>query len=146
MWLRVWCGVVGCSITLLFGRNHRGAYFAIGDGHAAQGDGEVCGSAIETDMFVQARISVIKAGSGPSIDQLQYITPGPQITEIPGPAFATTGVGPDLYVASQVAVKAMVKWLCETKGFDPYDAYMICSVVRSGDIIIDIINAAVTVV
>ncbi len=112
------------------GCDHSGAYFAVGDGHAAQGDGEVCGSAIETDMFVQARISVIKAGSGPSIDQLQYITPGPQITEIAGPAFATTGVGPDLYVASQAAVKAMVKWLGETKGFDPYDAYMICSTVR----------------
>ena len=45
-----------------------------GDGHAAQGDGEVCGSAIETDMFVRARLSVIKAGAGPSIDQLQYVT------------------------------------------------------------------------
>jgi acetamidase/formamidase len=36
----------------------QGAYFAVGDGHAAQGDGEVCGSAIETDMWVQCRVRV----------------------------------------------------------------------------------------
>ncbi|KAG9312416.1 hypothetical protein JVU11DRAFT_6797 [Chiua virens] len=37
-----------------------GALFAIGDGHAAQGDGEVCGSAIETSMEVTVRLTVRK--------------------------------------------------------------------------------------
>ena len=109
-----------------------GAYFAVGDGHAAQGrpnppaerqiglgsskaveqprvgtagDGEVCGSAIETDMWVQARISVIKAGEGPTCNTMQYLSPGPAVTEIDGPVFATTGVGTDLYAASQEAVR-----------------------------------------
>merc|ERR1712183_730503 len=38
---------------------HKGALFSCGDGHAAQGDGEVSGSAIETSMVSRLRISVI---------------------------------------------------------------------------------------
>ena len=37
-----------------------GARFSLGDGHAAQGDGEVCGTAIETPMRVQLRLTVRK--------------------------------------------------------------------------------------
>ena len=60
----------------------RGALFSCGDGHAAQGDGEVCGSAIETHMLVKARLTVIKPGAGglqPSAPLLQYLTPGKEV-------------------------------------------------------------------
>ena len=56
-------------------------------------------------MWVQARISVIKAGEGPTCNTMQYLSPGPAVTEIDGPVFATTGVGTDLYAASQEAVR-----------------------------------------
>jgi len=35
----------------------KGALYSIGDPHAAQGDGEVCGTAIETPMSVRAKIA-----------------------------------------------------------------------------------------
>ena len=37
-----------------------GALFSIGDGHAAQGDGEVCGTAVETPMHARVRLTVRK--------------------------------------------------------------------------------------
>ena len=115
----------------------QGALFSCGDGHAAQGDGEVCGSAIETHMWVRVRLSVIKLGSQqslaaapaaiaaagvlppkPSAPRLQYITPGSEVG-LPGPHYATTGVGPDLFAAAREAVAEMVRWLVANQGLDP---------------------------
>jgi acetamidase/formamidase len=109
-----------------------GAFLQVGDGHAAQGDGEVCGTAIETDMHVQMRVSVVRKGEAPSLRRMQYISPGPQLTETPGPAYCTTGCAPDLHVASQQAVLEMISWLGEAKGLSPHDAYMLCS--NAGDL------------
>ena len=39
---------------------HTGALFYFGDGHAAQGDGEVCGSGLETSMEVAFRFDLVK--------------------------------------------------------------------------------------
>ncbi len=44
--------------TLFLPVFHDGARFSIGDGHAAQGDGEVCGTAIETPMRARVRFTV----------------------------------------------------------------------------------------
>ena len=115
----------------------KGALFSCGDGHAAQGDGEVCGSAIETHMWVRVRLSVIKptsqqnsvapassiavAGVLPppaSAPRLQYITPGSEVG-LPGPHYATTGVGKDLFAAARESVAAMVRWLVANQGLDP---------------------------
>jgi len=46
--------------TLFLPVFHEGARFSIGDGHAAQGDGEVCGTAIETPMRALVRLTVRK--------------------------------------------------------------------------------------
>ena len=46
--------------TLFLPVFHDGARFSIGDGHAAQGDGEVCGTAIETPMRARVRLTVRK--------------------------------------------------------------------------------------
>src|SRR4029453_14202162 len=46
--------------TLFLPVFHDGARLSVGDGHAAQGDGEVCGTAIETPMFLTARLTVRK--------------------------------------------------------------------------------------
>ena len=42
-----------------------GALFSLGDTHAAQGDGEVCGTAIESPMDVTVRLEVLKGGAPP---------------------------------------------------------------------------------
>ena len=44
-----------------------------------------------------------------------------------GPWYGTTGVGPDLYVGAQEAVRAMVDHLAAEHGLSPEDAYLLCS-------------------
>lgn len=56
------CDTVGA--TLYFPIFVPGALFSCGDGHAAQGDGEVAGTAIETAIYCKMRLTVIKSGSG----------------------------------------------------------------------------------
>ena len=103
-----------------------GGRLSLGDGHAAQGDGEVCGTAIETPMRVQLRVSVRKDlhVSGP-----EFLTPGPLAagTNI-GPYYATDGVGPDLMTAARDAVRRMIEYLGREHHVSPVDAYMLCSV------------------
>jgi acetamidase/formamidase len=51
----------------------RGALLSCGDGHAAQGDGEVCGTAIETPMRARLRLSVEKGM--PWVESPHYVLP-----------------------------------------------------------------------
>ncbi|HET7140856.1 MAG TPA: acetamidase/formamidase family protein [Candidatus Limnocylindria bacterium] len=121
-----------------------GGRFSLGDGHAAQGDGEVCGTAIETHMRVQLRLTVRKDLHVPAP---QFLTAGPlaQSTNT-GPYYATDGVGPDLMAAARDATRRMIEYLSRERDLDPVDAYMLCSV--AGDLkiseIVDAPNFIVT--
>jgi amidase len=53
--------------TLYFPVYHAGALFGIGDAHAAQGDGEVTGSALETSADVEFTVDIIKGVSFPQV-------------------------------------------------------------------------------
>jgi acetamidase/formamidase len=103
-----------------------GARFSLGDGHAAQGDGEVCGTAIETPMQARVRFTVRK---DLHVTAPEFLTPGPisMSTNI-GPYYATDGVGPDLRVAAQDATRRMIDYLGRDHGVAPVDAYLLCSV------------------
>lgn len=107
-----------------------GARFSLGDGHAAQGDGEVCGTAIETPMRARLRLTVHK---DLSVTAPEFLTPGPlaQSTNT-GPYYATDGVGPDLMVAARDAVRRMIDYLGRERGLEAIDAYLLCSV--AGDL------------
>jgi acetamidase/formamidase len=107
-----------------------GARFSLGDGHAAQGDGEVCGTAIETPMKVQVRFTVRKDLHVPAP---QFLTGGPlaQSTNT-GPYYVTDGIGPDLMAAARDAVRRMIDYLGREHGLAAADAYMLCSV--AGDL------------
>lgn len=104
-----------------------GALFGIGDGHAAQGDGEVCGSAIEVPMTTTVRLTVRK---DLKLDCLEYEVSRP--LERPSAAaagyYVTTGIEPDLYEAARLAVRRMVAHLARHHELDPQDAYGLCSV------------------
>ena len=103
-----------------------GALFSIGDGHAAQGDGEVCGTAIETPMRVTVRLTVRK---DVSVRAPQFLTSGPLTKRAnTAPYYATDGIGPDLMEAARDAIRAMIDHLGRTKGLSRTDAYMLCSV------------------
>src|SRR5262245_55184837 len=100
----------------------QGAMFSCGDAHAAQGDGEVCVTGIETPMGGTLRLTVEK---GRRIPAPQYRTPGPLVPKVgDSDWYGTTGVGPDLYVAAQDAVRAMVEHIATTSGLSPEDSYV----------------------
>jgi len=103
-----------------------GALYSMGDGHAAQGDGEVCGTAIETPMRATVRLSVRK---DLHIPEPQFLTAGPLIPRTnTAPYYATDGIGPDLVEATRNAVRHMLDHLQRTYGLSRVDAYMLSSV------------------
>ncbi|WP_026907205.1 acetamidase/formamidase family protein [Paucisalibacillus globulus] len=103
-----------------------GALFSIGDTHAAQGDGEVCGTAIEASMETTVRFKLHK---GKSIAEPQYDIPGPPTPEADSKGYyVTTGHGEDLMEASRNAIRYMIEHLIYTYGMSKQEAYMLCSI------------------
>lgn len=104
----------------------KGALFSIGDTHVAQGDGEVCGTAIESPMSVAVTFDLVKKAN---LKFPRFSTPGPVSRHLDGAGYeATTGINPDLMAASQDAVRGMIDLLGRTRGMAADHAYMLCSV------------------
>jgi acetamidase/formamidase len=103
-----------------------GALFSCGDAHAAQGDGEVCVTGIESPMYAVLRFTLDEDRSIPAP---QYRTsPGSLTPAVDGGGFyGTTGVGPDLYAAAQDALRAMLEYLGESYDLSREDAYLLSS-------------------
>ena len=103
-----------------------GGLFSIGDTHAAQGDGEVCGTAIESQMDVELTLDLVK---GANLKSPRFSTPGPVTRHLDGAGYeATTGVGPDLMTAVREAVSRMIDLMAAEHGLNPIDAYLLLSV------------------
>ena len=103
-----------------------GAIFSVGDTHAAQGDGEVCGTAIESAFDVALQFELVK---GAKLRSPRYVTPGPVSRHLDSKGYeVTTGIGPDLMAGARMAVSEMVELLSRRYGYSPIDAYMLCSV------------------
>jgi amidase len=107
-----------------------GALFSVGDTHAAQGDGEVCGTAIESPMKVTLTFDLVKSAN---LATPRFTTPGPVTRHLDGSGYeVTTGIGPDLWDGARQAVSRMIDLLGREHGLSPTDAYMLCSV--AGDL------------
>jgi acetamidase/formamidase len=103
-----------------------GALFSVGDTHAAQGDGEVCGTAIESPMKVAIKFDLIKSTP---LACPRFTTAGPVSRHLDAKGYeVTTGIGPDLMEASRSAVRSMVELLCTRQRMPAVDAYLLCSV------------------
>ncbi|MEM6644972.1 MAG: acetamidase/formamidase family protein [Bacteroidota bacterium] len=92
-----------------------GALFSIGDAHAAQGAGEVCGTAIEAPMRIVYEIELIK---GRSIPEPQYEN---------ATHYAVTAFAPDLDEAARKANRYMIDYIEAEHGLSRTDAYMLTS-------------------
>ena len=94
---------------------HDGALFYFGDGHALQGDGEVCGSGLETSMDVTFQFDLIKNKKirWPRIENSEFI-------------MATGSVRP-LMDAFRIAQIELIHWLVEEYGFDKWEALQVVS-------------------
>jgi len=103
-----------------------GALFSVGDTHAAQGDGEVCGTAIESPMRVALRFDLVKRQP---LAFPRFVTPGPVARHLDAKGYdVTTGIGPDLMEAARAAVRSMIELLARRQGMPAVDAYLLCSV------------------
>jgi acetamidase/formamidase len=121
-----------------------GALFSFGDTHAAQGDGEVCGTAIESPMRVGLQFDLIKQVP---LAYPRFRTPGPVTRHLDAGGYdVTTGIGPDLMEAARAAVRSMIDLLVRSHGMAAIDAYLLCSV--CGDLriseIVDVPNWTVS--
>ncbi|WP_096189876.1 acetamidase/formamidase family protein [Evansella halocellulosilytica] len=103
-----------------------GALFSVGDTHAAQGDGEVCGTAIEAPMDIQLRFKLHK---GKQIKEPQFTTPGPlKSGQSEKGYYVTTGYGEDLMIATKKSISYMIEHLISVYGLTDNEAYALCSV------------------
>jgi acetamidase/formamidase len=98
----------------------QGALFEVGDGHAAQGDGEVDQTAIETSMRGKLRLTVHK---GMKLEWPRAETPTHYIS------MATDA---DLSVATKAAIQQMIDYLSETRDLTRHEAYQLTSI--AGDV------------
>ena len=103
-----------------------GGLFSVGDTHASQGDGEVCGTAIESPCSLACKFEVIK---GANLAFPRFTTPGPATRHLDYRGYeVTTGIGPDLMTGAKAAVSGMIDLLTKQHGMSSVDAYMLCSV------------------
>ena len=103
-----------------------GGLFSIGDTHAAQGDGEVCGTAIESQMNVTVTLDLVK---GANLKMPRFTTAGPVTNHLDAKGYeVTTGIGPDLMEGAKAAVANMIDLLGKQYNLSAEDAYMLCSV------------------
>jgi acetamidase/formamidase len=94
---------------------HEGAYFYFGDGHALQGDGEICGSGLETTMDVTLQFDLVK---GKRIRWPRYED---------ADDIMVAGSGRPLVDAFRIAQVELIEWLVSEYGFEKMDAYQIVS-------------------
>lgn len=97
-----------------------GALFSCGDGHGAQGDGEVCVTAIETALTGTFRLTVR--------DDLDFAAPRAQTAT----HLITMGLHEDLDRCAEMALRDMIEWCVSRAGISREDAYMLCSL--AGDL------------
>jgi acetamidase/formamidase len=94
---------------------HKGALFYFGDGHALQGDGEVCGSGLETAMDVAFRFELIKKQTiaWPRLEDADHIM--------------VAGSARPLSDALRIGFVELINWLVTDYGFNKADAYQLTS-------------------
>lgn len=117
---------LAAGTTLYLPVEVEGALFSIGDTHAAQGDGEVCGTAIESPMEVELTLDLLK---DEPLRFPRFSTPGPVTRHLDVAGYeVTTGIGPDLMSGARDALSGMIDHLGRAHGLSAMDAYLLCSV------------------
>ncbi len=112
--------------TLYFPLFVKGGLFMLGDGHAAQGDGEICGTGLECSLEVIIKVDVIKGKTihWPRFEDDEYIM-----------VAASTRPVIDAFRSAQVE---LINWLVQDFGFDRWDAFQLVSQVgvsRIGNVV-----------
>jgi acetamidase/formamidase len=102
-----------------------GALFSVGDTHAAMGDAEVCGTAVECAMDITVRLAIRQDINA---RYPQYHLPANQLAETERSSYhVCTGIGPDLFEATREATRAVIDHIVERYGRSREEAYAIAS-------------------
>jgi amidase len=104
---------VGVGAVVYLPVNTKGALLYLGDCHAAQGDGELCGVAIEHPTVTTLQIDLIKGWTikWPRLETAEFIM--------------TIGSGRPMEDAARIAYRELCRWMAADYGFDEIDAYML---------------------
>jgi acetamidase/formamidase len=108
--------------TLFIPIHVKGALFQVGDGHAAQGDGEVNQTGLETSLRGKLQLTVRK-GMALAWPRAETDT-----------HFISMGTDVDLRIATRIAIQKMIDFLAATKQMDRHQAYQLTSL--AGDVAI----------
>jgi len=120
------CVETKTGTTLYFPVFVKGALFMLGDGHAAQGDGEICGTGLECSLDVTVKVDVIKGKEiyWPRFEDDEYI-------------MVAASTRP-LIDAFRVAHVELINWMVSDYGFDRWDALQLVSqagITRVGNVV-----------
>jgi acetamidase/formamidase len=107
---------LGVGSTLFIPVFAPGALFEVGDGHAAQGDGEVDQTAIETSLRARIQLTVRK--------DLKLTWPRAETAT----DYISMATDPDLTVATKVAIQEMVDFVASTRKMTKHEAYQLVSI------------------
>lgn len=103
------------GVTVFLGVNVEGGLLGIGDGHARQGHGEPGGVGVETAMYTDLTVSVLK----------NVMTPWPRL--VSDTHLMTIGAARPLEDAYRIAHVDLVRWIGSLTGLDDLDALQLVS-------------------
>jgi len=117
---------VGVGAVIYLPVNTPGALLYLGDCHACQGDGELCGVALEHPTVTTVQVDLIKNWSfkWPRLETDKFIM--------------TIGSARPMEDASRIAYRELIRWMAADYGFDETEAYMLltqCGRVRLGNMV-----------
>jgi amidase len=104
---------IGPGAIAYFPVHHKDAYLYLGDCHATQGDGELCGVAVEIPSTTTVHVDLIKGWSiaWPRLENEHVIM--------------TIGSSRPMEDAARIAYRELIRWLCADYGFDELEAYFL---------------------
>lgn len=99
--------------VVYFPVNHKDAYLFLGDCHGTQGDGELCGVAVEMPSTTTVRVDLIKNWTigWPRLENDRFIM--------------TIGSARPMEDAARIAYRELCRWLASDFGFDELEAYFL---------------------
>jgi acetamidase/formamidase len=106
---------VAPGAIVYFPVQHKDAYLYMGDCHGRQGDGELCGVAVEIPAVLTVQVDLIKGWSIPGVrlETEDFIM--------------SVGSARPMEDAARVAYRDLIRWLVSDYGFDEAEAYFLCT-------------------
>ena len=120
------------GVTIYLPVYHPGALLFVGDGHGAQGDGELTGDALETSMDIEFTVDVIPGQNfgHPLAENAEFLM--------------SIGIGGSLDQALQQATSGMVRWLGRDYKLNPNEAAMVLGFAGQYDVV-DLVGTQVSI-